>query len=184
VPLPALARQQRRGWEPGSRFEYTSMNSFVLGWIVAEATGVPYHRYIEQKLWQPAGMESTVWLGNDSNGNSMAYCCYYATVRDFARFGLLYLRGGQADGRQVVPEAWVKESTRPSASFNDGYGLHWWLGESGDFMATGLAGQRIYVSPEHQVVIVKSTLATVLGEEETETAFRAVAEAVARTRLS
>jgi CubicO group peptidase (beta-lactamase class C family) len=184
TPLPTLAKQRVRGWEPGTRFEYTSMNSFVLAWLISRATGVPYHRYVEERLWRPAGMESTVYLGNDSNGNSMGYCCYYATDRDFARFGLLYLRDGQANGRQVVPEAWVKESTRPSAPFNEGYGLHWWLGENGDFMASGLAGQRIYVSPEHDVVIVKSTLATVLGEEETDTAFRAVAAAVARTRVS
>ncbi|XVQ15284.1 serine hydrolase domain-containing protein [Spirillospora sp. CA-255316] len=183
-PLPAMAEQRRRGWEPGSRFEYTSMNSFVLAWLVARATGVPYHRYIERKLWRPGGMESTVHLGNDSNGNSMGYCCYYATDRDFARFGLLYLRGGRANGRQVVPQSWVKESTRPSAPFNEDYGLHWWLGEDGDFMANGLAGQHIYVSPEHRVVIVKSTLATILGQDETETAFRAVAAEVARTRTS
>ncbi|MFC5745553.1 serine hydrolase domain-containing protein [Actinomadura rugatobispora] len=183
-PLPAMARQRKRGWEPGSRFEYTSMNSFVLAWLVGRATGVPYHRYVERKLWRPGGMASSVHLGNDSNGNSMGYCCYYATDRDFARFGLLYLRGGRANGRQVVPEAWVKESTRPSAPFNEGYGLHWWLGEDGDFMATGLAGQHIYVSPEHKVVIVKSTLATILGQDETETAFRAVAAEVARTRTS
>jgi CubicO group peptidase (beta-lactamase class C family) len=184
TPLPSLAKLRVRGWEPGSRFEYTSMNSFVLGWLVSRATGVPYARYIERKLWQPAGMESSVYLGNDSHGNNMGYCCYYATDRDFARFGLLYLRGGRAGGRQVVPEAWVKESTKPSAPFNQGYGLHWWLGENGDFMASGLAGQLIYVSPEYKVVIVKSTLATVLGEDETDTAFRAVAAEVARTRVS
>ncbi|MFF5262221.1 serine hydrolase domain-containing protein [Actinomadura viridis] len=184
APLPEMARQRVRGWEPGSRFEYTSMNSFVLSWVVSRATGVPYHRYVEQRLWQPGGMESTVYLGNDSNGNSMGYCCYYATDRDFARFGLLYLRGGKANGRQVVPESWVKESTRPSADFNQGYGLHWWLGEDGDFMASGLAGQHIYVSPKHDVVIVKSTLATVLGQDETEAAFRAVAAEVARTRAA
>ncbi|MFI0352115.1 serine hydrolase domain-containing protein [Actinomadura sp. 9N407] len=184
TPLPTMAAQQKRGWEPGSRFEYTSMNSFVLAWLVSRATGTPYHRYVETKLWQPGGMESTVYLGNDSNGNSMGYCCYYATDRDFARFGLLYLRGGKANGRQVVPESWVKESTRPSAPFNDGYGLQWWLGDDGEFEASGLGGQKIWVSPEHDVVIVKSTLMTIVGEDETDTAFRAVAAEVARTRSS
>jgi CubicO group peptidase (beta-lactamase class C family) len=184
TPLPTMAAQQKRGWEPGSRFEYTSMNSFVLAWLVARATGTPYHRYVESRIWQPAGMESTVYLGNDSNGNSMGYCCYYATDRDFARFGLLYLRGGTANGRQVVPESWVKESTRPSAPFNEGYGLQWWLGANGEFEASGLGGQKIWVSPEHDVVIVKSTLFTVVGEDETDTAFRAVAAEVARTRAS
>ncbi|GAA2594928.1 serine hydrolase domain-containing protein [Actinomadura fulvescens] len=181
-PLPKMAAQRKRGWAPGSRFEYTSMNSFVLAWVVSRATGKPFHQYVEQKIWQPAGMESGVYLGNDSNGNSMGYCCFYATDRDFARFGLLFLRGGTAHGRQVVPRSWVEESTRPSSTVNRGYGLHWWLDDDGAFSANGLGGQVIYVSPKHDVVIVKSTLATVLGMEETETAFRAVAAEVARTR--
>ncbi|MQY09078.1 serine hydrolase domain-containing protein [Actinomadura macrotermitis] len=182
VPITRFAAEAKRGWEPGSRFEYTSMNSFVLSWVIARATGVPYHRYVAERLWQPAGMESRAYLGNDSNGNSLGYCCYYATDRDFARFGLLYLRGGVANGRQVVPRSWVTESTRPSAPFNKGYGLQWWLGEDGDYEANGLAGQHIFVSPRTGVVIVKSTLATLVGEEETDTAFRAVAAEVARTR--
>ena len=183
-PLTELARQRKRGWEPGTRFEYTSMNSFVLGWVVAKATGVPYHAYVQQKIWEPAGMESKAYLGNDSRGNSMGYCCYYATDRDFARFGLLYLNGGKANGRQVVPASWVTQSTRPSAPFNQGYGFQWWLGENGAFSADGLGGQHIWVSPRTGVVIVKSTLATVVGEEETGAAFAAVAAEVARTRAA
>ncbi|MEU8125087.1 serine hydrolase [Spirillospora sp. NPDC049024] len=183
-PLTELAKQRRRGWQPGTRFEYTSMNSFVLSWVVAKATGVPYHSYVQRKIWGPAGMASKAYLGNDSNGNSMGYCCYYATDRDFARFGLLYLNGGRANGRQVVPASWVAESTRPSAPFNQGYGLQWWLGEDGDFSANGLGGQLIWVSPRYGVVIVKSTLGTVLAGEETDAAFEAVAAEVARTRTA
>ncbi|TDC55811.1 class A beta-lactamase-related serine hydrolase [Actinomadura sp. KC345] len=181
-PLTEMAARQKRGWEPGTRFEYTSMNSFVLGWVVAEATGVPYHAYVQEKIWKPAGMAAKAFIGNDSSGNSMAYCCYYATDRDFARFGLLYKNGGRANGRQVVPASWVERSTRPSAPFNQGYGFQWWLGEDGDFSANGLGGQLIWVSPRYDVVIVKSTLFTVLGEGETDAAFEAVAAEVARTR--
>lgn len=183
-PLTELAKRQKRGWTPGTRFEYTSMNSFVLSWLVAKATGVPYHAYVQRKIWGPAGMASKAHLGNDSNGNSMGYCCYYATDRDFARFGLLYLDGGRANGRQVVPASWVAESTRPSAPFNRGYGLQWWLGQDGAFSANGLGGQYIWVSPRTGVVIVKSTLATVTGDDETDAAFAAVAAEVARTRAA
>ncbi|TDC59728.1 class A beta-lactamase-related serine hydrolase [Actinomadura sp. GC306] len=183
-PLTAMAKRQKRGWEPGTRFEYTSMNSFVLAWAVAEATGVPYHVYVQRKIWGPAGMASKAYLGNDSNGNSMGYCCYYATARDFARFGLLYLNGGKAGGRQVVPASWVAESTRPSAPFKPGYGFQWWLDGDGGFSASGLGGQLIWVSPRHGVVIVKSALFTVLGGEETDAAFEAVAAEVARTRAA
>ncbi|WP_018656199.1 serine hydrolase domain-containing protein [Actinomadura flavalba] len=184
IALPDLAKQRKRGWEPGSRFEYTSMNSFVLGWAVAKATGTPFHKFVAERIWKPAGMADRAYLGSDSRGNSMAYCCTYATGRDFARFGLLYLNGGRANGQQVVPQSWVTESTRPSAPFNKGYGLHWWLGEDGDFMAQGLGGQTIYVSPKTGVVIAKTTLFTVLGADETGAAFRAVAEEVARTRAA
>lgn len=183
-PLTDLAKRQKRGWEPGTRFEYTSMNTFVLAWAVAKATGVPYHRYVQRKIWEPAGMASKAYLGNDSNGNSMGYCCYYATARDFARFGLLYLNGGKSRGRQVVPASWVARSTRPSAPFNRGYGLQWWLGEDGRFSASGLGGQLIWVSPRHGVVIVKSTLYTFAGGEETEAAFQAVAAEVVRARTA
>ncbi|MEU9833086.1 serine hydrolase [Streptosporangium sp. NPDC048047] len=190
-----LAARRVNGWKPGTRFEYTSMNSFVLARLVSRATGVPYHDYVEKKIWKPAGMESTASLTHDGDGDSLGYCCYYATDRDFARFGLLYMNGGKAHGRQVVPASWVRESTRPSASFNPAYGLHWWLGDGGegDFMAAGFGGQYIYVSPGKRVVIVKSSASGSPGEGdgglsqpadqgETLTAFRAIAAEVARTR--
>ncbi|WP_084965185.1 serine hydrolase domain-containing protein [Thermoactinospora rubra] len=181
-PIRKMAARQERGWEPGSRFEYTSMNSFVLARLVTKATGVPYHDYVERKIWRPAGMESTARVDGDSHGDSLGYCCYHATDRDFARFGLLYLRGGKAGGRQVVPASWVRASTTPSPA-NPRYGLHWWLGGDGDFMAAGFGGQYVYVSPRHGVVIVKSTVSGGRpDQEEALTAFRAVAAEVARTR--
>ncbi|MBG0824947.1 serine hydrolase [Planomonospora sp. ID91781] len=177
-PLRTTAARQVRGWKPGSRFEYTSMNSFVLARLVAETTGVPYHRYVERKIWQPAGMESAAGIGGDSGGDGLGYCCYHATTRDFARFGLLYLRGGRSGGRQVVPASWVEASTRPSPR-NPSYGLHWWLGRGGDFMAAGLGGQYVYVSPEYGVVIAKSTIgAGRPDQQEALAAFRAVAKEI------
>ncbi|GAA3425067.1 serine hydrolase [Streptosporangium nondiastaticum] len=190
-----MAARRVNGWKPGTRFEYTSMNSFVLAWLVSRATGVPYHRYVEKRIWKPAGMASTARITHDGDGEGLGYCCYHATDRDFARFGLLYMNNGRAHGRQVVPASWVRESTRPSAPFNPAYGLHWWLGEGGegDFMAAGLGGQYIYVSPGKRVVIVKSSVSGSRGDGdgglsgpadqgETLTAFRAVAAEVARTR--
>lgn len=186
-PLRNFAARQRNGWKPGSRFEYTSVNSFVLARLITKTTGMPYHRYVQEKIWKPAGMESAAYLGNDGNGDSLGYCCYHATSRDYARFGLLYLRGGKAHGKQVVPASWVRRSTTPSSKNNERYGLHWWLGGPGekDFMAAGFGGQHIYVSPEHNVVIAKSVVSSQRGrvdQEEALTVFRAVAAEVARTR--
>ncbi|WP_119726848.1 serine hydrolase domain-containing protein [Thermomonospora amylolytica] len=186
--LSRIAARQVRGWTPGTRFEYTSMNSFVLSMLIHRVTGMPYHAYVESRIWRPAGMESTVQIGNDAHGESLGYCCFFATARDYARFGLLYLNEGKAHGRQVVPRSWITLSTKPSAPFNQNYGLHWWLGDGGqgDFMAAGLGGQYVYVSPRHGVVIVKTTQrATGNGHHlqgESLAAFRAVAAEVARTR--
>ena len=74
------------------------------------------------------------------------------TTRDFARFGLLYLRGGLWDGAQVLPTSWIDE-TRVPAPTNPQYGLHWWLGASGErFAALGLGGQQIVVVPDADLV--------------------------------
>lgn len=179
-PLERMAARQVRGWPPGSRFTYTSMNYFVLAWLINRVTGMPYYRYVETRLWQPAGMASTAYIGNDTHGDNLGYCCYYATDRDFARFGLLYLHDGTANGRQVVSRAWTGRSTRPSSSFQRHYGLGWWLGDGheGDFMAIGFGGQYIYVSPRYDVVIVDSTgkgIGARSMQQESVTAFRAVA---------
>lgn len=180
LPITPMVTKAQPDWEPGTQFEYNSMNSYVLARVVAEATGTPYHKYVEKKIWRPAGMAGTARIDADGDGHSLGYCCYHATERDYARFGLLYLRNGKAKGKQVVPASWVKASTKPSG-VNPRYGLHWWLGGEGgkDFMAAGFGGQYIYVSPEHNVVIVKSTASTgAHDQEEVVAAFRAVAEKV------
>jgi CubicO group peptidase (beta-lactamase class C family) len=187
-PLSTIAAQQVRAKKPGTVFNYTSLNSYVLSMLIHRATKMPYYSYVESRIWKPAGMASTVRLGNDRNGESLGYCCYLATARDFARFGLLYLHGGKAHGRQVVPGSWVNLSTRPSSSFNKNYGLNWWLGGGGqrDFMAAGFGGQYIYVSPKKGVVIVTTSIRGGLTghqlQGETMTAFRAIAAEVAKSR--
>lgn len=178
LPLTPMVTKRGSDWEPGTQFEYNSMNSYVLARVLTEATGTPYHRYVEKKIWRPAGMAGTARIDADGDGNSLGYCCFHATDRDYARFGLLFLRQGKANGKQVVPASWVKASTSPSG-VNPRYGLHWWLGGGKDFMAAGFGGQYIYVSPEHNVVIVKSTTSTgAHDQEEVLAAFKAVAAAV------
>ena len=98
-----------------------------------------------------------------------AYCCLNVTLRDFARFGLLYLNKGKWNGRQVVPEQWVAQATTPHgwqvqpgnlwSGFPLGYGYQWWTfpGNEHAFSAIGLYQQFIYVSPADGVVIVKTS---------------------------
>ncbi|WP_307796894.1 hypothetical protein [Actinomadura barringtoniae] len=108
-----------------------------------------------------------------------------------ARFGLLYLNQGKANGRQVVPAGWVRDSTRvttpytrPEAIDQDGwgYGRQWWTGFDGDYSAIGVFGQYVYVSPRNKVVIVK-TSQDINSEEnfaEVPYAFHAVADAAGK----
>ncbi|WP_026401418.1 serine hydrolase domain-containing protein [Actinomadura rifamycini] len=195
--LTCQARRARRGFEPGTRWNYDSLNTFVLGWLVAKAAGMPLAAYVRDKIWRPAGMETPLLMGRDYRGNDIAYGCYHATVRDFARFGLLYLRDGRAGGVQVVPAEWIGDATRaaephlrpgrlrpdePDSAENAyGYGYQWWIGDQGDYTAIGILGQFVYVSPEHDVVIVKTgqDLKADIHMAEALPAFRAVAAAAA-----
>lgn len=192
------AREAERETQPGTRWNYDSMNTFVLGWVVSKATGHPLSSYVRDKIWQPAGMQTSALMGHDYRGSDIAYCCYHATARDFARFGLLYLHDGRVGDRQVVPAQWVRDSTHstepylqphhlmpesPESSENNyGYGYQWWLGDGdrGDYVAVGILGQYIYVSPKDKVVIVK-TSEDLNSEEnmgEAIFAFRATADAL------
>ncbi|MFC0039957.1 serine hydrolase domain-containing protein [Actinomadura rayongensis] len=195
--LTSQAREAERDVPPGTRWNYDSMNTFVLGWLVAKATGTPLSTYVREKIWQPAGMQSPMLMGRDYQGSDIGYCCYHATVRDFARFGLLYLRDGRAGGRQVIPSGWNNDSTRATAPYLQphhltpaapdsaenayGYGYQWWLGDQGDYAAIGILGQFVYISPRRDVVIVKTSqdLNSELHMAEALPAFRAVADAVA-----
>ncbi|MGI5170464.1 serine hydrolase domain-containing protein [Spirillospora sp. CA-253888] len=196
--LTTQAREAERDFQPGTRWNYDSMNTFVLGWLVTKATGKPLATYVGDKIWRPAGMQSPMLVGRDRQGSDIAYCCYHATVRDFARFGLLYLRGGRAGGRQVIPAGWINDSTHASKPYLQphrlvpakpdspenayGYGYQWWLGDDGDYAAIGILGQFVYVSPKRDVVIVKSSqdLNSASHMAEALSAFRAVADAVTK----
>ncbi|EGD56668.1 beta-lactamase [Gordonia neofelifaecis NRRL B-59395] len=191
-PLKAQAEQSVREREPGSTFNYASMNTIVLGWLVAKVTGRSLADYVQDKIWRPAGMASPTPVGQDYSGTALAFASYHATTRDLARFGLLFARGGMANGRRVVPASWVRDATTPSAAVVMpgrarpgsvyGYGYQWWLGDGdrGDFLAVGVLGQYIYVSPRDHVVIAQNSedLEADTNVEEAIVAFRAVAEKV------
>jgi CubicO group peptidase (beta-lactamase class C family) len=157
----------------GKKFQYMSLDSHVLGLLLRRATGKSIADYFQEKLWQPLGAESEAsWL-TDLYGTEITFCGLNATLRDYAKFGLLYLHEGKLNGKQILSEQWVKESITPDrpdlqANATDakeyagfGYQYQWWIppDTNGDFVARGHRGQFIYVSPKHQVVIVKTSAA-------------------------
>ncbi|MBT8148878.1 MAG: serine hydrolase, partial [Gammaproteobacteria bacterium] len=129
-------------------------------------------QYMEAKLWQPLGAEfDAQWL-IDSDGMELALGGLNVSLRDYARFGQLFLQQGQWQGQQLIPADWVARSTTPHAPHlmpgRDnllsnkpyGYAYLWWTPEQpygNDFFAAGIYNQYIYINPLKSLVIVKTT---------------------------
>jgi CubicO group peptidase (beta-lactamase class C family) len=161
------ARTVGKATTPGNRFNYATLDTAVLGWVLERATGEKLAPYMSRRLWQPLGAEADGFFiadGPDGVGRELSGMGYNARLRDFGRIGLMLLNKGKANGRQVVPESWVMQATTmvpfdPTAAkpTRDAYGFQIWKldTEPGAYSAIGLAGQFIYVHPASNTVIVK-----------------------------
>lgn len=120
-------------------------------------------------------------------------CCLNAQLRDYTRFGLLYLNDGERDGEQVVPAEWIEESTTPQSPHEEPggsnesfgafeYGYKWWIPDGSDheFLATGVWGQYVYVDTDAEVVITKTSTDERFQENDDEVVelFRGITETV------
>lgn len=144
---------------PGQHQQYLNINYALLGLILQRATGVFPAQYLEDKIWKPIGMCQDAWWSVDEKTQAeKTFCCIGATARDFAKFGRLYLHGGQWEGKQVISQRWyaqtIRRDTTQGSAFHHNYGWHIGLKEYGDFMAIGLYKQHIYIHPEKQLIIV------------------------------
>ena len=162
-PQDDFAASLTRGREPGTLNHYVSIDTHVLSMVLSRATGKSVTDYMQEKLYQPLGMEYDGYWIVDGDGKEMALGGLNLTLRDFAKLGSLYLHEGSLDGKPIVPAEWVALSTAADAPHiqpeeNDfGYGYQWWLplSEDGEYMAMGVYGQYIYVNPVNNTVIVK-----------------------------
>lgn len=146
---------------PGQNTEYVSGNTQLLSFVLeGSLKGKTVTQYFQEKLWTPLQMEyDGSWsLDKKKNGKEKAFCCINARARDFAKIGRLYLNKGKWNGKQIVSEKWVEESTKVDSKEGsiDEYQYQWWLPTNdGDFMAQGILGQFIYVNPSKNIVIVR-----------------------------
>ena len=165
-----LAAATRNAFAPGTRHQYNSNDTHVIGMVLRGATGRGLTRLLQDNLWDPLGMEDDAFFLVDSRGVEWAAAGLQATLRDFAKFGLLYLNDGVAHGKRVVSSDWVRLSTSPRAPHlaagpktlspgSFGYGYQWWLAPANDgaFSAIGVYNQYLYVNPQRGVVIAKSS---------------------------
>jgi CubicO group peptidase (beta-lactamase class C family) len=167
---------------PGTRWAYSTATTMVVAGIVGRAVGggkAGLLAFMRRELFDPLGMRSAV-PEFDAAGTFMGGGFVYATARDWARFGLLYLRDGRWDGARILPEGWVDYARTPAPAQNNGvYGAHFWLnGEPGSgkyqfpilpggpasaFGASGARGQYVVLLPTRDLILVR------LGEMETAT---------------
>jgi CubicO group peptidase (beta-lactamase class C family) len=155
-----LARRAKKMEDPSLHFHYNNYNLILLGMILERVTGSNISAYLQEKIWKPLGMESSAsWsLDSQNSGMEKMESGLNALAIDFAKFGRLYLRQGDWNGKQIIPESWVVESTTVNTNAKwKNYKYLWWIPRAGKgrFMAIGNLGQFIYVAPDKDCIILR-----------------------------
>lgn len=161
---------------PGERWQYSSVNTMLLGRIVSVTTGRDLAAYADEKLFTPLGFTRWEWR-RDGQGQVVPQGNLSLRARDLLKFGLLFQQRGRWRGRQLVPETWIEEATvSRSALPTDaatglgtlykGYGYQWWTGATTTargtrsyYFASGNGGQRVFVVPTLDLVVVVTSSA-------------------------
>jgi len=163
--LYGLVTRQHVVEKPGTKFNYQSGDSQILGFILQKATGKSISEYTEEKLWKPMGAgHQAFWSLDKENGDEKAFCCIYATPRDFSLIGLLLLNEGKMGNQQIVPKWYINEMVKTPALEtkenirNLRYGWHIWTYKNKGnpvYYCRGLKGQYIMAIPSKQLLVVR-----------------------------
>jgi CubicO group peptidase (beta-lactamase class C family) len=155
-------------FEPGTKYRYNSMASFMLSAIVQKVTGEKVIDYLTPRLFKPLGIEGADWETNPEGINTGGWGLRLKT-EDLAKFGQLYLQKGKWNGKQVLAKKWVEEatslkiqqnpdlsqSTRDSSNDGvQGYCYQFWRARHDSYMANGAFGQFILIMPEKDAIVV------------------------------
>lgn len=151
--------------EPGTYWVYEGGNSVLLGMILKKATGRTVSEYFFQKVWSCIGAEHEAhWNLDTYKGLEKTFSGFYASARDFARIGKLYMHEGVWEHDTIVNPDFVRQCIAPNGIPDEHgescswYGLHWWLGESAGkkfFSCRGMRGQYIICVPDDNLIIVR-----------------------------
>ena len=146
--------------EPGSSWSYASGTTNIICRILKEVVGggaTGMLRFMNDELFEPIGIR-TATPKFDTSGTFIGSSYLLAIPQDFARFGLLFLRGGTWDGREILPREWVDYARTPTIhTEEDCYGAHWWMNPKNpdQFYCSGYDGQRVLCDPERDLIIVR-----------------------------
>ena len=140
---------------PGEKFEYCNGVSYLLSVIIQQSTDMKTLEFANKNLFGPLGITDVGWK-TSPQGIDIGWGEMWLKAHDMAKIGLLYLNKGRWGNQQVVPAAWVAQSTRGriDATLFDQYGYQWWVDSAGFYMAVGYRGQFIFVVPDKNMVAV------------------------------
>lgn len=178
MPLPAdydgpkttfdYLKTVKKAGEHGQAFAYKSVNTEVVGWLVARVSGQPLAQVLRKRFWAPMGMERDAYIQVDSSGAGYAAGGLNLQLRDFGRFCEMMRNEGVFNGRQIVPAVVVRDiagGASPEAFVSAGYKTlpgwsyrnQWWISHNdhGAYMARGVFGQACYVDPKAEMIIVR-----------------------------
>jgi CubicO group peptidase (beta-lactamase class C family) len=149
----------------GRNFSYCTGGAFVLSEVLQKVTGLRTDHFAQEKLFSPLGISNVQWVFSPLNipqtGGGLRL-----SSRDLLKIGQMYLSGGRWNGRQIVSEDWVRNSTRPHAQIDEAtdYGYFWWLKsfKYADktypaFFMTGNGGNKVVVIPQLDLVAVMTS---------------------------
>ena len=156
--------------EPGTDFDYNSSNADVIGWLISRVSDQPYEQFISEQIWSKLGMEHDAYFTVDRAFMPVVTGGMNSTLRDAARFALIIRDEGRVKNKQLIPSEWINsalninEKLKSHMTANPKYGEEsweayhnmWWIldGEKGEFCATGIHGQVIYINRSKNTVMV------------------------------
>lgn len=145
--------------QPGTRFEYQSGSTQLLGFALKKALKQSLSDYLSQKFWIPLGMEQNAKWSTDNYGMEKTYCCIHSNARDFAKLGQLFLDDGKVGEEQILNTDFIEQMRTPTEKSENIYGMGLWINHDNPikhYYFLGLQGQYIIMVPEHNMVIVKT----------------------------
>jgi CubicO group peptidase (beta-lactamase class C family) len=150
-------------YEPGTFWYYSSGTSNIISEIIRRKLNNDslYYSFTRTQLFEKTGMPDAI-IEVDPSGTMIGSSYIYATARDYARFGLLYLNDGVFNNERILPDGWVKYTTSAASASNGQYGSLFWLNRGKKlpsapedmYMCVGHDGQRIFILPTEELVVV------------------------------
>ena len=170
---------------PGEHWNYSTGETDLVGILIQKASGKSLAEYLSEHVWKPFGMQQCAfWLADECSNLNIGGSGLSASLRDYARLGMVMLQDGKIDGESIFADEWLKDATsllyQIDADEGGGYGYLWWKNEDGSYIAQGIFGQMIYINPEKNLVIAQSAAWQQAGSKELSQAREEFIEAVLR----